>query len=122
MSSVRVALLQAVAVDDDAQRRSRPKCAPVMAASHMRALLQLAVAENDEGASTGGPSSWPARAVPTATGKPWPSGPVFVSTPGDLGAVRVAVEPGERGHEGGQLRHVEEARAMASVAYSAAAA
>ena len=51
----------------------------------------------------GEPCSCAASAQPTATGKPWPSGPVLVSTPGHLGAVRVAVERGQRRREGVQL-------------------
>ena len=58
-----------------------------MAAGHrglpVAALLQFAVAEHDER-----PAAWTgslaASAQPTATGKPCPSGPVLVSTPGTL--------------------------------------
>ena len=42
------------------------------------------------------PRSLAASAQPTATGKPWPSGPVLVSTPGHLGPVGVAVERRQR--------------------------
>ena len=57
----------------------------------------------------GDPSSLAEMAWPTAIGRPCPSGPVLASTPGDLGAVGVAVEPRQRLEEGGQLLHRKEA-------------
>ncbi len=77
------ALLQAVAVDDRGQVGE-----VVVGGGHRRlpvgALLQLAVAEDDERAVSPCRAAWRPARVPTPTGKPWPSGPVLVSTPGTL--------------------------------------
>ena len=59
----------------------------------------------------GEPSSFAAIAVPTATGRPWPSGPVFVSTPGTLLRSGWPLSGEPVGHEGRRARsYGEEAR------------
>ena len=59
-----------------------------MAGAHRRlpvgAFLQLAVAEHDEGSPVRALASFAPIALPTPIGRPWPSGPVFASTPGTL--------------------------------------
>ena len=75
------ALLQSVAVDDhdevvEAAVAGRHHRLPVAA------LLQLAVAEQDEDATRRSVEASRRLPCPTATGRPWPSGPVLVSTPG----------------------------------------
>ncbi len=53
-------------------------------------------------------SIFAASAMPTPIGSPWPSGPVFASTPGTLLAVGVAVEHRQRLHVGLELLAREE--------------
>ena len=48
-------------------------------------------------------SSFAATAMPTAIGRPCPSGPVLASTPGDLVAIRMAVQLRQRLHVGVEL-------------------
>ncbi len=108
VSATRAPCCRRVAVDDQRQIGEL-----AMAGRHRRlpvaALLQFAIAGDDEDAIRSARSIWPAMATPTAIGMPWPSGPVLASTPGDVIAVGMAVEHRQRLHVGRQRLDREEA-------------
>ena len=62
---------------------SSPKWPAAMAASHIEPSCSSPSPVSTK-VRRSAPSIWPEMAMPTATGKPWPSGPVLVSTPGTL--------------------------------------